>query len=180
MFGLTLALLMPFVLRPRGIEKADLYLEGSDQHRGWFQASLLESCASYGSAPYKGVLTHGFTVDEQGRKMSKSLGNVIAPQEVIEQYGADILRLWVASEDYSEDVRLSKGILQRLTEDYKKIRNTLRFFLGNLYDFEPSKALPFKELHHLDKWAISYLQGIIEQSLDFYENYTFHRVLHSD
>jgi isoleucyl-tRNA synthetase len=118
-----------FVLRTRGIEKADLYLEGSDQHRGWFQASLLESCASYGSAPYKGVLTHGFTVDEQGRKMSKSLGNVIAPQEVIEQYGADILRLWVASEDYSEDVRLSKGILQRLTEDYKKIRNTLRYFL---------------------------------------------------
>jgi isoleucyl-tRNA synthetase len=167
-----------FVLRPRGIEKADLYLEGSDQHRGWFQASLLESCASYGSAPYKGVLTHGFTVDEQGRKMSKSLGNVIAPQEVIEQYGADILRLWVASEDYSEDVRLSKGILQRLTEDYKKIRNTLRFFLGNLYDFEPSKAVPFKELHHLDRWAISYLQGIIEQSLNFYENYTFHRVLH--
>jgi isoleucyl-tRNA synthetase len=110
--------------------------------------------------------------------MSKSLGNVIAPQEVIEQYGADILRLWVASEDYSEDVRLSKGILQRLTEDYKKIRNTLRFFLGNLYDFEPSKAVPFKGLHHLDRWAISYLQGIIEQSLDFYENYTFHRVLH--
>ena len=166
------------VLRGRGIEKADLYLEGSDQHRGWFQASLLESCASYGQAPYNGVLTHGFTVDEQGRKMSKSLGNVVSPQEVIKDYGADILRLWVVSEDYSEDLRLSKGIIQRLAEDYKKIRNTLRFFLGNLYDFEPSNAVLYQDLHHLDRWILSYLQDVIEQSLEYYENYAFHRVFH--
>ncbi|WP_448587432.1 isoleucine--tRNA ligase [Thermocrinis sp.] len=166
------------VLRSRGIERADLYLEGSDQHRGWFQASLLESCASYGHAPYKGVLTHGFTVDEQGRKMSKSLGNVVSPQEVIKEYGADILRLWVVSEDYSEDLRLSKGIITRLAEDYKKIRNTLRFFLGNLYDFSVSDTIPFENLHHLDRWMFSYLQGVIRQSLEHYENYTFHRVFH--
>ena len=143
-----------FVLRKRGIEKADLYLEGSDQHRGWFQASLLESVASYGHAPYKAVLTHGFTVDEQGRKMSKSLGNVVSPQEIIKQYGADILRLWVVSEDYTEDVRLGKNIIQRLVEDYKKIRNTIRFLLGNLYDYRPEDAVAFEELHHFDRWSI--------------------------
>lgn len=167
-----------FVLRKRGIEKADLYLEGSDQHRGWFQASLLESVASYGHAPYKAVLTHGFTVDEQGRKMSKSLGNVVSPQEVIKQYGADILRLWVVSEDYTEDVRLGKNIIQRLVEDYKKIRNTIRFLLGNLYDYKPEDAVPFEELHHFDKWALSYLQKVLQEIHQHYQSYAFHRVYH--
>lgn len=167
-----------FVLRKRGIEKADLYLEGSDQHRGWFQASLLESVASYGHAPYKAVLTHGFTVDEQGRKMSKSLGNVVSPQEIIKQYGADILRLWVVSEDYTEDVRLGKNIIQRLVEDYKKIRNTIRFLLGNLYDYKPEDAVPFEKLHHFDRWALSYLQKVLQEIHQHYQSYAFHRVYH--
>lgn len=167
-----------YVLRKRGIEKADLYLEGSDQHRGWFQASLLESVASYGQAPYKAVLTHGFTVDEKGRKMSKSLGNVISPQEIIKQYGADILRLWVVSEDYTEDVRLGKGIIHRLVEDYKKIRNTIRFLLGNLYDYSPQKEVSFQDLHHFDRWMLSYLQGVLKEVHNQYQNYTFHRVYH--
>jgi len=166
------------VLRKRGIQKADLYLEGSDQHRGWFQASLLESVASYGEAPYKAVLTHGFTVDEKGRKMSKSLGNVVSPQEVIKQYGADVLRLWVVSEDYTEDVRLGKGIIQRLVEDYKKIRNTIRFLLGNLYDFEPSEAVSYEELHHFDRWMLSYLQKLLQEVHKHYQEYAFHRVYH--
>lgn len=166
------------VLRKRGIERADLYLEGSDQHRGWFQASLLESVASYGHAPYRSVLTHGFTVDEKGRKMSKSLGNVVSPQEVISQYGADLLRLWVVSEDYTEDVKLGKNILQRLVEDYKKIRNTIRFLLGNLYDFSAEKRLPMHELHHFDRWMLSYLQDILSELHRHYENYAFHRVYH--
>ena len=164
------------VLRKRGIEKADLYLEGSDQHRGWFQASLIESVASYQEAPYKGVLTHGFTVDEKGRKMSKSLGNVVSPQEVISQFGADVLRLWVVSEDYTEDIRLGKNILQRLVEDYKKIRNTIRFLLGNLYDFSPEKAISFENLHHFDRWMLSYLQGFLKEVNEHYQNYAFHRV----
>ncbi len=167
-----------YVLRRRGIQKADLYLEGSDQHRGWFQASLLESVASYSEAPYKAVLTHGFTVDERGRKMSKSLGNVVSPQEIIKQYGADVLRLWVVSEDYTEDIRLGKGIIQRLVEDYKKIRNTIRFLLGNLYDFEPSKAIAYESLHHFDRWMLSYLQKVLEQIHKHYQEYAFHRVYH--
>lgn len=167
-----------FVLRKRGIEKADLYLEGSDQHRGWFQASLLESVASYGHAPYRAVLTHGFTVDEQGRKMSKSLGNVVSPQEIIKQYGADILRLWVVSEDYTEDVRLGKNIIQRLVEDYKKIRNTIRFLLGNLYDYRPEDAVAFEELHHFDRWMLSYLQKVLQEVHQHYQSYAFHRVYH--
>ncbi|MCS6875701.1 MAG: isoleucine--tRNA ligase [Aquificaceae bacterium] len=166
------------VLRRRGIQKADLYLEGSDQHRGWFQASLLQSVASYWEAPYRAVLTHGFTVDEQGRKMSKSLGNVVSPQEVIKQYGADILRLWVVSEDYTEDIRLGKGILQRLVEDYKKIRNTIRFLLGNLYDFSLQKQVPFEELHHFDRWMFSYLQKVLKEVHKHYSAYAFHRIYH--
>ncbi|ADC89712.1 isoleucyl-tRNA synthetase [Thermocrinis albus DSM 14484] len=167
-----------FVLRRRGIDKADMYLEGSDQHRGWFQASLLESVASYGHAPYRSVLTHGFTVDEQGRKMSKSLGNVVSPQEVLKEYGADILRLWVVSEDYTEDIRLGKGILQRLAEDYKKIRNTLRFLLGNLYDFTIQNTVEYQNLHPLDRWMVSYLQKVLEKMHLYYQEYTFHRVFH--
>ncbi|MFN3599454.1 MAG: isoleucine--tRNA ligase [Aquificaceae bacterium] len=167
-----------FAFRKRSIEKADLYLEGSDQHRGWFQASLLESVASYGEAPYKAVLTHGFTVDEKGRKMSKSLGNVVSPQEIIKDYGADILRLWVVSEDYTEDVRLGKGIIQRLVEDYKKIRNTIRFLLGNLHDYTPEKAIPYESLHPFDRWMLSYLQNILKQVHQHYQSYAFHRVYH--
>ncbi|MCS7262201.1 MAG: isoleucine--tRNA ligase [Aquificaceae bacterium] len=167
-----------YALRRRGIHKADLYLEGSDQHRGWFQASLLESVASYGEAPYRAVLTHGFTVDEQGRKMSKSLGNVVSPQEVIRQYGADILRLWVVSEDYAEDLRLGKGIIQKLVEDYKKMRNTVRFLLGNLYDFKAQEAVPLEELHHFDRWMLSHLQKVLQEVHRHYDGYAFHRVYH--
>ena len=167
------------VIRPIGFDRADMYLEGSDQHRGWFQASLLESVGSYGHAPYKSVLTHGFTVDEKGRKMSKSVGNVVSPQEIIGKFGADILRLWVASEDYSEDVKLGKGIIKNLVEDYRKIRNTLRFLLGNLYDFDPAKdKVNYSDLHHFDRWMVSYLQGVISEVHRHYSNYTFHRVYH--
>ena len=165
------------VIRPLGFNKADLYLEGSDQHRGWFQASLLESVGSYLEAPYKAVLTHGFIVDEKGRKMSKSLGNVISPQEVIQEFGADILRLWVVSEDYTEDVKLGKQLLKKIAEDYRKVRNTLRFIIGNLYDFDPKEnAVPFKELHHFDRWIISELQKILEQVHKHYQEYLFYRV----
>ncbi|NPA32318.1 MAG: isoleucine--tRNA ligase [Aquificae bacterium] len=164
------------VIRPLGFEKADMYLEGSDQHRGWFQASLLESVGSYGSAPYRSVLTHGFIVDEKGRKMSKSLGNVISPQEIIDELGADILRLWVVSEDYTEDVALGKNLLRKISEDYRKLRNTFRYLLANLYDFDPGKALPFEELHHFDKWALSRLQEVLSRVHEYYNSYLFYRV----
>ena len=167
------------VLRRRGISRADLYLEGSDQHRGWFQASLLESVGSYGEAPYDAVLTHGFTVDEQGRKMSKSLGNVVSPQEIIKEYGADILRLWVVSEDYTEDVKLGKGILKNVTEDYKKIRNTIRFMLANLYDFNPQEdSISFEKMHHFDRWVTGKFQELLSVIHSYYTSYTFHRVYH--
>ena len=120
---------------------ADLYLEGSDQHRGWFQSSLIPSVAIDGKAPYRQVLTHGFVVDGQGRKMSKSLGNVVAPQEIINQNGADILRLWVASSSYNDDVRVSKEIIDRLVDSYRKIRNTVRYLLGNLSGFNPDSEI---------------------------------------
>ena len=168
------------VLKKRGIEKADLYLEGSDQHRGWFQASLLESVGSYGEAPYRAVLTHGFTVDEKGRKMSKSVGNVVSPQEVIKDYGADILRLWVVSEDYTEDVKLGKGILRNITEDYKKIRNTVRFLLANLYDFDPATSMVQKDaMHHFDRWMLSVFNRLLMEIHEHYRSYTFYRVYHS-
>ena len=167
------------VVRPLGFSKADMYLEGSDQHRGWFQASLLESVGSYGEAPYRSVLTHGFTVDEKGRKMSKSLGNVVSPQEVIEQFGADLLRLWVVSEDYSEDVKLGKSILRNLVDDYRKIRNTLRFLLSNLYDFDPKDdRVDTSKLHHFDRWMLSRLQRFLEEVHRHYSDYAFHRVYH--
>ncbi len=167
------------VIRPLGYEVSDMYLEGSDQHRGWFQASLLESVGSYGKAPYKEVLTHGFVVDEKGRKMSKSLGNVVSPQEIIKEYGADILRLWVVSEDYSEDVKLGKNIIKNLVDDYRKIRNTIRFLLGNLYDFDPERDyVEFKKLHHFDRWILSELQELIKDVHRFYKEYTFHRIYH--
>ena len=125
-----------YVLKSNGIKKADLYLEGSDQHRGWFQTSLLESCAIYDESPYKSVLTHGFVIDENGKKMSKSLGNVISPKDIISKYGADILRIWVASSNFNEDIKISFENIKRQSESYRKIRNTLRFLLGNLNGFD--------------------------------------------
>lgn len=156
---------------------AEMYLEGSDQHRGWFQSSLLASVGTRQKAPYNIVLTHGFTVDGQGKKMSKSLGNVIAPQEIIKANGADILRLWVSAEDYRDDVRLSKEIINRLTEAYRKIRNTGRFLLGNIYDYDGKDYS--NDLLEIDRWALSRLQGLIKKVTEAYEDFNFHEVFHS-
>lgn len=154
---------------------ADLYLEGSDQHRGWFHSSLLESVGTRGRAPYKTVLTHGYVVDGKGKKMSKSEGNVIAPQVIIDQYGAEILRLWVASENYREDIRISHEILKRLTEAYRKIRNTFRYFLGNLNDFDPKKdKVPFDQLMELDRYILCRLKQVCEKVLTAFDNFEFH------
>lgn len=154
---------------------ADLYLEGSDQHRGWFQASLIASMGIDGRPPFKSVLTHGFVVDGSGRKMSKSLGNVVAPQEIIKDCGADILRLWVCSSDYNEDVRVSKEILVFITDAYRKIRNTVRFLLGNLSDFDPdSDRLEARELLEVDRWALHRLSRLIDDTTDVYDSYKFY------
>jgi len=156
---------------------ADLYLEGSDQHRGWFQSSLLESIGTRGVAPFKGVLTHGFVVDKNGNKMSKSRGNVIAPQKIIEQMGADILRLWIASSDYSADIRISDEILKQLAEAYRRIRNTIRFLLGNIDGFDPQiDAVPLAGRSRLDQWAMHRLSQVTKNVVDAYENYQFHRI----
>ena len=156
---------------------ADLYLEGSDQHRGWFQSSLIPSVAMDKQAPYRQVLTHGFVVDGAGRKMSKSLGNVIKPQEIIDTYGADILRLWVASSSYNEDVRVSKEIIARLVDAYRKIRNTLRYLLGNLHGFDPSKnILEYGRILEFDRWALNRLACTIEAMDQGYERYDFVQV----
>jgi isoleucyl-tRNA synthetase len=154
---------------------ADLYLEGSDQHRGWFHSSLLTAVGTRGRAPYKGVLTHGFVMDGEGRKMSKSLGNVIAPQEVMDRYGAEILRLWVAAEDYRDDVRLSPEILQQMADSYRRFRNTARFMLGNLYDFDPqAQMVPPAEREELDRLALSWLAQLLERVRRAYDDYEFH------
>ncbi|GFP28867.1 class I tRNA ligase family protein, partial [Candidatus Hakubella thermalkaliphila] len=137
---------------------ADIYLEGSVQHRGWFQSSLLASVGTRGASPYKTVLTHGFVVDGSGKKMSKSLGNVFAPQEIIKENGAKIVRWWVSAEDYRDDIRISKEIIGRLTEAYRKIRNTARFLLGNLYDFDGNDYS--SHLLEIDRWAMSRLQTL--------------------
>ena len=159
---------------------ADLYLEGADQYRGWFQSSLLTSVATKGTAPYKAVLTHGWVVDGEGRKMSKSLGNGIDPQEIIEQYGADVLRLWVASSDYHADIRISKDILKQLSEAYRKIRNTARYILGNLNDFNPdTDMVDVKDLFPIDKWAIAKLNELNDKVKAGYDSYEFHQVYHS-
>ena len=159
---------------------ADLYLEGSDQHRGWFNSSLSTSVAVTGEAPYRAVLTHGFVVDEQGRKMSKSLGNVVDPAKVIQQMGADILRLWVSSADYRGDLAASPGILKQMTEAYRKIRNTCRFLLGNLYDFDPAKdAISYHEMLEIDRWALLKLQKLIRKVTCGYRDYEFHVVYHA-
>ncbi len=159
---------------------ADLYLEGSDQHRGWFHSSLLESVGTRGSAPYKAVLTHGYVVDGKGKKMSKSSGNVIAPQKIIDQYGAEILRLWVASENYREDIRISHEILKRLTEAYRKIRNTFRFLLGNLNDFDPSNdSLLFDELEEIDQFILYRFKKVFERIVKAFEEFEFHVFYHT-
>jgi isoleucyl-tRNA synthetase len=159
---------------------ADLYLEGSDQHRGWFHSSLLASVGTRDKAPYEAVLTHGFVVDGQGKKMSKSLGNVIYPEEVIKKWGAEILRLWVSAEDYRDDIRISQTILQQLTEAYRRIRNTCRFLLGNIADFHFSEdAVPLGELEELDRWALLQLQKVINRVKRAYEQFDFHIVYHT-
>lgn len=166
--------------RPELQWPADLYLEGSDQHRGWFHSSLLTSVATRGTAPYKAVLTHGFVVDGDGRKMSKSVGNVIYPQEVIKQYGADVLRLWVASADYQADIRISNEILKQLSEVYRKIRNTFRYMLGNLYDFDPTRdCVAYADLQEIDKWALLRLDQVREKVTKAYEEYQFHSLYHT-
>ena len=157
--------------------QADLYLEGSDQHRGWFQSSLLTSVAMHGRAPYKQCMTHGFTVDEKGHKMSKSLGNTIAPQKVVNNLGADILRLWVAATDYSGEMSASDEILKRMADSYRRMRNTARFLLGNLHGFDPAAdRVPIDELVDIDLWAIQRAAQLQETILDAYERYAFHRV----
>ncbi|MCC7201089.1 MAG: isoleucine--tRNA ligase [Nitrospirae bacterium] len=159
---------------------ADMYLEGSDQHRGWFHSSLLEAIGTRNKAPYRSVLTHGFVVDGSGRKMSKSAGNVIAPQEVINQYGAEILRLWVAAEDYRDDIRISKDILVQLTEAYRRIRNTCRFLLGNLTDFNPHlNQISVDELQEIDRWALHRLQKLTGRVKKAYADFEFHAVFHA-
>jgi isoleucyl-tRNA synthetase len=159
---------------------ADMYLEGSDQHRGWFQSSLLTSVATRGRAPYKAVLTHGFVVDGEGRKMSKSVGNVVYPQEVIKQYGADILRLWVVSADYKNDIRISKEILKQLAEVYRKIRNTFRYLLGNMADFDPiCDKVKYADLLEIDRWALLRLEQLRQKVTKAYEEYEFHQLYHS-
>ena len=154
---------------------ADLYLEGSDQHRGWFQSSLLTSVAMQGVAPYRGVLTHGFTVDAKGQKMSKSKGNVVAPQKVVNSMGADILRLWVAATDYRGEMSVSDEILKRTADAYRRIRNTSRFLLANLHGFDPAEhSLPSDKLLALDKWIIEHARRLQQQIMAAYDNYEFH------
>jgi len=156
---------------------ADLYLEGSDQHRGWFQTSLLESVGTRGVAPFKEVLTHGFVVDKNGNKMSKSKGNVIAPQKIIQQMGADILRLWIASSDYSADIRISDEIVKQLAESYRRIRNTIRFLLGNLEGFDPERdGVDLDKRQPLDQWASHRLSQLEHSVHEAFETYQFHRI----
>jgi isoleucyl-tRNA synthetase len=155
----------------------DLYLEGSDQHRGWFQLSLLPSLGATGKEPFKSVLTHGFTVDEKGMKQSKSLGNYVSAQDEVAKYGSDILRLWVASVNYQEDIRCNDEIIGRTQDAYRKIRNTLRYLLGNIDDFNPNeKSVGYDEMFEIDKWAMQQLQKLIVNVTDAYDNFVFHRV----
>lgn len=167
------------VLKPRKWWPADLYLEGSDQHRGWFHSALLAGVVTDRRPPYQTVLTHGFVLDGQGRKMSKSAGNVVAPQDVIKQSGAEILRLWVSAQDYRDDVRISQEILNQLVEVYRKIRNTCRFMLSNLYDFNPDDhRIPFDQLPELDRWALLKLYNLIETVKKSYEGFDFRQIIH--
>ena len=159
---------------------ADLYLEGADQYRGWFQSSLLTSVAAYGKTPYKCVVTHGWVVDGEGKKMSKSIGNTINPDDIVSQYGADILRLWVASSDYHADIRISKDILKQLSEIYRKIRNTARFILGCISDFDPDKDSVCEcKLHEMDKFALMRLDQLVAECREAYENFEYHLIFHA-
>ena len=158
----------------------DMYLEGSDQHRGWFHSSLLEAVGTRGAAPYKNVLTHGYVVDGDGRKMSKSLGNVVVPQEVIQKYGAEILRLWVSSEDYRSDISISQDMLKHIADAYRRIRNTCRYMLGNLSDFDPQQnAIAYEDLLDIDKWALHRLQLLIKRIWRAYNDFEFHAFFHT-
>ncbi len=158
---------------------ADMYLEGSDQHRGWFQSSLLTSVATTGRAPYRTVLTHGFTMDGSGKKMSKSAGNIVAPQEVIDKFGAEVLRLWVSSVDYRDDQRISQEILSHLAEAYRRIRNTCRYLIGNLADFDPvTDRIADKDLLEIDRWALHRLQKLVQRVRKAYDDFEFHIVFH--
>ena len=173
-----------FVLEARdGLSSpADMYLEGSDQHRGWFQSSLLESCGTRDRAPYKSVLTHGFVMDESGRKMSKSLGNVTAPQEVADKYGADILRLWVVASDYSDDLRIGPDILKHQADTYRRLRNTVRYLLGSLGGFEESERLAYSEMPELERWVLNRLfelDALLAESVDNSDFHRFYSALHN-
>ena len=169
-----------FVLRDRedgsadGI--ADLYLEGTDQHRGWFHSSMLQACGTKGRAPYRGVLTHGFTLDEKGMKMSKSLGNTVAPQAVIDEYGADILRLWVAQADYTVDLRIGKEILKGEADSYRRLRNTMRFLLGNLKDFSEAEKIAPEDMPELERWVLHRLSELDAEVRQGYAKYDFQGV----
>jgi isoleucyl-tRNA synthetase len=163
-------------LRPEVAGPVELYLEGSDQHRGWFHSSLLMSEALYARAPYKGVLTHGFVVDDKGRKMSKSLGNVVAPDKVMATLGADVLRLWVAATEYTSEMSVSEEILKRMSDSYRRMRNTVRFLLGNLHGFEPAQLLAPEGLVALDRWAIARTAALQEEIVTAYRDYQFHAI----
>jgi isoleucyl-tRNA synthetase len=168
------------VLKPCRWWPADLYLEGSDQHRGWFHSALLAGIVTDHRAPYEAVLTHGFVLDGQGKKMSKSAGNVVAPQDVITQSGAEILRLWVSAQDYRDDVRISSEILNHLIEAYRKIRNTCRFLLSNLYDFDPAThRVPYDQLPELDRWALMRLEEVKTKVRRAYDEFEFHAIYHA-
>jgi len=170
------------VLEPRENLRwpADLYLEGSDQHRGWFHSALLTAVGTRKQAPYRAVLTHGFVVAADGRKMSKSLGNVVAPSEVIDKYGAEILRLWVSATDYREDIRISENILKQLSDAYRRIRNTSRFMLGNLFDFDPATdAVAYEDMPEIDRFALHSLQGLVQKTLVAYDTYEYHIIYHA-
>ncbi|MCX7687973.1 MAG: isoleucine--tRNA ligase [Fimbriimonadales bacterium] len=165
--------------RPELRWPADLYIEGSDQHRGWFNASLMIAIGTKDAAPYRMVITHGFVLDGEGRKMSKSEGNVVDPLDVVQKMGADVLRLWVASTEYFEDVRLSDEILKYVADAYRQIRNTLRFIIGNLADFNPATdAVPYEQLHELDRWMLARLQEYVRYALQAYESFEYHRFYH--
>jgi isoleucyl-tRNA synthetase len=164
-------------LRPEIVAPSDLYLEGSDQHRGWFHSSLLTSVAMHGRAPYRSVLTHGFTVDEKGRKMSKSIGNTLVPQKLTSTLGADVVRLWIAATDYANEMSVSDEILKRMADSYRRIRNTVRFLLGNMHGFDPAlHAVPFHDLVAIDQWVISKAFALQNDVVTAYRNYEFHSI----
>ncbi|MDG1239778.1 MAG: class I tRNA ligase family protein, partial [Planktomarina sp.] len=169
-----------FVLRDRadgsGDGLADLYLEGTDQHRGWFHSSMLQSCGTQGRAPYRGVLTHGFTLDEKGMKMSKSIGNTVSPEDVTRQYGADILRLWVAQSDYTSDLRIGPEILKGVADSYRRLRNTMRFMLGSLADFTPSDQVAPEAMPELEQWVLHCLAQLDATVREGYVAYDFQGV----